>query len=174
VTTKARTVVDVAREESFRVAVALADSALHSGVGEEELGQVLRDCWNWPGARSAARVVAFADRRAEAVSESLARVVFAELALPAPTPQAWISDAHGVIGRVDFLFEQQRTVLEVDGKVKYADDGEALWREKRREDRLREAGYEVVRVAWAELMYQPERVRAKLLAAFARAQRRGA
>jgi very-short-patch-repair endonuclease len=103
-------------------------------------------------------------------------VVVAEAGLPAPRPQARISDADGVIARVDLLFEEQRTILEVDGKLKYVDpdDDQVLWREKKREDRLREAGYEVVRVTWADLMYHPERVRARLLAAFARAQRRWA
>jgi len=178
ITTKARTVVDVARESSYRAGVVLADSALRSGVTKPELEQVLRDCWNWPGIRQAARVVEFADPRPESVAESLARVVVVELGFPVPTPQVRIRDGLGFIGRVDLLFEEQRTILEVDGKKKYVererDEDEVLWREKKREDRLRDAGYEVVRVTWAELMYHPERVRAKLLAAFARAQRRWA
>jgi hypothetical protein len=121
VTAMARTVVDMARETPYRAGVALADCALRSGVTKPDLEQVLRDCWNWPGIRQAARVVAFADHLAESVAESLARVVVAEAGLPAPRPQARISDADGVIARVDLLFEEQRTILEVDGKLKYVD-----------------------------------------------------
>jgi len=99
----------------------------------------------------------------------------------------WISDAAGKIGRVDYLVREHWTISEVDGKMKYVPSvvdvpseitadtqrrlGEIVWREKRREDRLREAGYEVVRVTWADLMYHPHEIRARVLAAFARAQR---
>jgi len=190
VTTSARCVVDLARELPFRDGLVLADSALRRDVTKEQLDQVLLDCWNWQGIRDAARVVAFADARSESVAESLGRVVFAEQGLPAPEPQQWISDSQGVIGRVDYLLRKYRTVIEVDGKMKYVPSvvdvpneitaetqrklGEIVWREKRREDRLREAGYEVVRVTWADLMYRPELVRARVLAAFARALRRSA
>jgi len=186
----ARTVVDLARELPFRDGVVLADSALRRDVTTQELDQVLLDCWNWHGIRKAARVVAFADGRAESVTESLARVVFAEQGLPAPEPQQWISDGAGRIGRVDYLMRDHWTIIEVDGKVKYVPSvmdvpreitaetqrrlGEIVWREKRREDRLRDCGYEVVRVAWADLMHRPELVRARVLAAFARALRRRA
>jgi hypothetical protein len=53
--------------------------------------------------------------------------------------------------------------------VKYRGDGgaDALLAEKRREDRLRELGYEVVRVTWDELA-QPERIHARVRAALLR------
>lgn len=56
--------------------------------------------------------------------------------------------------------------------VKYSSP-EDLRAEKAREDRLREVGYEVVRLTWADLDH-PERVRAKILAAFARSAVRSA
>ena len=73
--------------------------------------------------------------------------------------------------RVDALFAEQRTIVEFDGRVKY-DDPDAIWREKLREDRLRELGYEVVRVTWAEL-FDPVALAAKVRRAFDRARRRG-
>jgi very-short-patch-repair endonuclease len=42
-------------------------------------------------------------------------------------------------------------LVEFDGALKYADDPRALFREKRREDRLRRLGYVVIRVTWADL-----------------------
>lgn len=50
-------------------------------------------------------------------------------------------------------------VIEFDGLVKYAGSGaDALIAEKRREDRLRDLGYEVVRVTWADLAHPAELV----------------
>ena len=90
--------------------------------------------------------------------------------LPAPLLQAWITDEDGVaVARVDFLFREHGTVVEFDGLVKYAEaDGrEALAQEKQREDRLRELGYEVVRLTWRDLA-DPALVRRRILAAFTR------
>jgi len=48
---------------------------------------------------------------------------------------------------------------------------EVLWQEKRREDRLRALGLEVVRIVWADL-YRPEALAARVRQAFARAEGR--
>lgn len=169
-TSAARTVVDLARELPFRDAVVLADSALRKRLtSRKELETVLLECRSWQGIREASRVVAFSDGRAEAVSESVARVVFAELGLPAPEPQVIIEDRAGVIGRVDFLFKEQRTIAEIDGKVKYRDDPDARFKEKKREELLEGVGFEVVRLTWEEIMYKPEVVLRKIQRAFARA-----
>lgn len=157
-----------------------ADSALHRKLTSTSgLAETLVACTGWPGAAQARRVLDFADGRAEAPSESLARILFAEQGLPAPTPQARIEDGAGLIGFVDFLFEDQRTVVEIDGKVKYqptsgSDAGRVLWREKRREDRLREAGYEVIRLSWADIVHAPRQSAARIRAAFVRAASRRA
>ena len=169
-TTRERCVVDLARTEAFAAAVVTADSALRSGgTDRTRLLQVVADSEGWPGSHEARRVVEFADGRAEAPSESLARVMFAAQGLPPPVPQAEVRDAAGLIGYVDFLFRAQRTIVEVDGKLKYDGAKDVLWREKRREDRLREAGHEVVRLTWAEVVHHPGRSAARIRAAFARA-----
>jgi very-short-patch-repair endonuclease len=85
-----------------------------------------------------------------------------------------IYDRTGMIGIVDFLFEMQRTIVEVDGRAKYRNDPDSLFQEKLREDRLREAGFEVTRLIWAELVGPPRAVAHKIRAAFTRAARRGA
>jgi very-short-patch-repair endonuclease len=85
---------------------------------------------------------------------------------------------------VDFLLDDEKVVLEFDGKVKYtrtADEPdpfgnrrtpqEVLWHEKRREDRLREMGYEVVRVTWSELD-DPRALAQRIAAAVRRARAR--
>jgi very-short-patch-repair endonuclease len=90
--------------------------------------------------------------------------------LPAPELQVRFADTAGLIGRVDFFFRAERTVVEFDGMLKYGGDGarETLIREKLREDRLRALGLQVVRITWADLAH-PDRVIAQIRKAFARA-----
>ncbi len=75
-----------------------------------------------------------------------------EHGIPRPKRQQEIFDASGLIGRVDFWWPELRTVGEFDGRVKYGRANpsgrppeDVLWDEKRREDRLRVAGLNVVR-----------------------------
>lgn len=170
------TVIDTARELTFEKAVVIAESALwHERTTSESLHSVLLTCADWPGARNAGRVVAFASNGSESPGESLARIAFERLALPQPRQQVAVRDAVGLIGRVDFLWDQHRTIGEFDGRLKYdGERGETLYDEKRREDRLREAGFEVVRFGWADVQGEAKPLGRRLLAAFARAARRAA
>lgn len=63
-----------------------------------------------------------------------------------------------LVARVDFLFRQERIVIEFDGAMKY--DGVSG------RDALRALGFRVVRLTWADL-HHPERVLAALTAAAA-------
>lgn len=172
VTSPARTVIDVARTSTFVGGVVTADSALHARVvTAADLAATLAPCSLWPGARSAARVLDFADGRAESAGESLGRVVFHENGLPSPDLQVVLGDDGGAFARSDFYWREHRTVGEMDGKIKYGDP-QALWLEKVREDRLRDGGFEVVRFTWNGLRRFPRRECARVLAAFERAARR--
>jgi hypothetical protein len=90
-----------------------------------------------------------------------------------------VDDAAGQIGIADFAWLDRWTLGEFDGRLKYAvpadasadEAGAVVWREKRREDRLRSAGYEVVRWTWADL-HRPAELAGRVLAAFARADAR--
>jgi hypothetical protein len=170
------TVIDTARESTFEQGVVLAESALwDERTTSESLRSVLLTCADWPGARNAGRVVAFASSLSESPGESLARIAFERLGLPQPRQQVDVRDALGFIGRVDFLWDEHRTIGEFDGRLKY--DGErreTLYDEKRREDRLRDAGFEVVRFGWADVQGEARVLGRRLPAAFARAARRGA
>ena len=102
---------------------------------------------------SARQTVLLADARSESVGESRTRLLLNAIGFR-PTPQVEIRDRQGaLVGRVDFLLERERLVVEFDGLMKYADaDGrEALVAEKSREDRIRALGYEFVRLTWADL-----------------------
>jgi hypothetical protein len=81
--------------------------------------------------------------------------------LPAPTTQFRVVDEAGVlVGITDLAWPEHGLLGEFDGKVKYGrllspgeDPTDVVFREKRREDRLREVtGYRVIRLTWADLL----------------------
>jgi very-short-patch-repair endonuclease/uncharacterized protein YdbL (DUF1318 family) len=148
VTTLARTVVDLARNDRYDGVMA-ADAALRDGLTtREELRAALWRCTGWPGVRTARMIVDFADPLAESALESLVRLSLHASNLPAPELQAAIGAGRRTY-RVDFLWRRQRLVLEADGRLKYT--AEELWDEKQRELDLTRAGYRVERVVWADL-----------------------
>jgi hypothetical protein len=169
-TPPARAVVEAVRATSYPVAVSVVDQALRLRIATPRaLTDALVPFARRTGIRIAERAVLFGDARAESVGESRLRVLFADVGLPLPLPQAEIRDKHGVLlARVDFLFERYGVIVEFDGAVKYGDGGAAaLVAEKAREDRLRDLGYQVVRVCWADLS-QPATVLARIRRAIAR------
>ena len=92
--------------------------------------------------------------------------------MPSPILQQEIRTPSGLfVGRADFYWEDEGVVGEFDGMGKYDDGGiEAVRREKRREDALRDLGFEVVRWTWPEL-FRFDVVRARFDRAVARARR---
>jgi hypothetical protein len=171
-TTAARTAVDIARTSTFVAGVVVADSALHGRhTSKTELRRVLAHCERWPGISQAREVVGFASALAESVLESCARVSFREQGLPSPALQVHIIGHSGhFLARVDFCWEDYRTIAEADGLLKYQGRDDAI-AELKRDRLLREAGYEVVHFTWQELFTDPTRVAARIRAAFDRTVR---
>jgi hypothetical protein len=180
VTSAARTVIDCARTFGLRGGLVTAESALRRGLDRDSLHGVLEACAGWPGIAEARRVVAFADEWSETAIESLTRLWCFERGLPAPRQQAsvWSRDGR-FLAEVDFVWEEQRTVLETDGRKKYTDeDGPVVvpkdgvvWKEKRREDDLRDVGLEVVRGYWEDVNGVGADLAGRLERAFARGKR---
>lgn len=179
VTSLARTVADCARTLSFSRGVGLGDAALRAGVEVAELDRQLLAATGRPGVPGARRTVAFLDGRAENFGESLSRVVLRQAGVQAPELQYEVRDRAGaVVARTDFAWEERRTIAEFDGKIKYGrllrpgeTGGDVVFREKIREDLLRDLGWEVVRWIWADLR-EPRALAGRLDRAFARAARR--
>lgn len=169
VTDATRTVIDNARSIRFESAVAIADAGLHTEqTSKDALLERLNGMRTWPGARAAGSVVEFADGRAESIGETWARIVMEAVGLPRPELQVTLATGD----RVDFLFREYRTVVEFDGRHKYGrllktgeDPGDVVWREKRREDRIRSRGHQVVRLVWADL-HNPDMVAGRIRRAF--------
>ena len=167
----AMAIVQSAALAGITAGVAAADAALYAGqVTRNDLEVALRVARLGPGRADARAAVELADGLAESPGESWARVLFVSLGLPTVEPQVVIRDERGrFVGRVDFLFRAQRTIVEFDGLIKYggADGRQALIDEKRREDALRSLGYQVVRLTWRDL-HDPALVERLIRAAFAR------
>lgn len=180
VTSAARAAIDLAREMTFVEGVVVVDSVLRKGNASlRQLHEVLGDCYWWRGIAAARRVVRFADHKAESVLESVSRVAMLEEGLPAPRTQVGIGGEGEPRARVDFLWDEAKVIGEADGLAKYEPDGlrttrEIVRAEKRREERLTDAGYEIVRWGWEEAN-DPPRLARRLRAAFARSveRRRG-
>lgn len=157
VTTLARSVIDLARNSTLEWGVIAADAALASGLDRMQLLEAASRARGWPGARRAERAALFADGRAQSPLESVSRLQLARLGVPTPVSQfpVWLDGR--LVATTDFGWEEERLVGECDGRAKYGQllrPGEqaedAVMREKRREEKIRAAGYWIVRWGWEE------------------------
>lgn len=179
VTSLARTVVDLARTLPFEQALVAGDHALHgTALTPDLLEDALGSIAGRPGSRRARRVVDHLDGRAESVGESRSRAMFIRKHLPLPELQPNLySDGGEHLGRVDLLLGEHHVICEFDGRVKYGRlvpvgqvPADVLWAEKLREDRLRDAGWQVVRWIWDELA-TPQVIIERVHRAIARARK---
>lgn len=154
----AMTVVDCALTRPLREAVVIADSALRSRkVSLEELERVaVRDARH-PRARRLRRVLDLVDPECGSVLESLLRVLFQQHGLR-PESQVSLTDVRGrFLCRVDFLFREQRLVVECDGR-KWHDPDDARELDRVRANELEREAWRLLRVTWNEVVHQPDHV----------------
>jgi len=172
VTTIARTAMDVARGCSLPEAMVVVDSAARAIIGtvsdedlrvlrsfrrRAELTQVATQAlWaafdsvrTWPGSVAARGAVLLVEPASESPYESLSRGWIREANLPTPLVAYGVSGASGAEYVADFGWEDRRLLAEVDGMSKYGATSEqvavSLRAERRREQDLRDAGWELVR-----------------------------
>ncbi len=100
-------------------------------------------------------------RPTESELEKRFDLLASRLALSGWERQVDLGDQVGWIGRVDFYHRARRLVLELDGREAHSSfmdtKADAL-----RDERLRAAGFGVVRFGWAEVVYDPGSVIAGL------------
>ena len=149
-------------------ALVAADAALRlHRATPDAIAEAVALCAGHRGIRPVRAALEVADGRRESPGESLTALLFARHGVRA-RPQVVI-EAFGVPYRVDFLLEDAPVIVEFDGAAKYA-TREDVVAEKLREDRLRELGYEVVRITWADLA-DPASVVRRIEAAVRRSRR---
>ena len=154
VTTPLRTVIDCARRLPFDEALAIADSALRSGmVTGQELGTVRV---GGAGASAVRRVLAHADGRAANPFESVLRAHAIEAGLDVE-PQVALDLGTGVV-HPDLIDRSRRLVLEADSWTHHA-TRPAHKADCARYNLLVLRGWLVLRFTWEQVMGEPAYVR---------------
>ncbi|HRN29153.1 MAG TPA: hypothetical protein PK781_01165 [Terrimesophilobacter sp.] len=164
VTDVARTVLDVALASPFPQAVGSVDWALWRKnkfrVAKADIEQELVRLNPRYRRRHAEAVLANATDLSDSFGESFARGVMCELGFEPPELQVVFSDQAGEMA-VDYYWPSVDVAGEFDGKAKYLrptfrtdlNPGEHVWREKKREDRLRRQVSGVVRIVWSDVAH---------------------
>lgn len=149
-----------------------ADGALRDGwVTRGQLRLAAEVIGRRPGIERVRAALPLCDGRRESPGETVAAWVLHHLGhrtvpqFVVPGSEAFTPGGRGY--RADLGIVGTRVLVEFDGRSKYA-SAQDLWDEKRREDRIRQLGWEVVRLTWADLQH-PERVQALVEAAVHRA-----
>jgi very-short-patch-repair endonuclease len=144
VTSLSRTAADCARCLPERDAVVVLDAVLRRGVAVEEVRQHL---WG-RGCGPAREALRRADGRSGSSGESVARLALEDAGLDV-VPQVRIPG----VGWVDLLVEG-RVVVEIDGFT-YHSDAKQFAADRRRDARLAELGYRVLRFTWLDVVRDP-------------------
>ena len=169
-TSPARTAIDVTTCLDTEHALVIVDSLLHQGlVTTKQLKAAHERLKASPHTLSTRTVLALADGASSGPAETRARYAIHRAGLPAPITQLHVYDHGELFAMLDFAWPDLKVWVEFDGKVKYEKylrdgetPGDAVFREKQREDRLRElTGWRCLRITWADLEH-PERWIGKL------------
>jgi very-short-patch-repair endonuclease len=124
-------------------AVVVIDAALHRGlIRQEQLRNRARTSRR--GVRRLRRALELAEPRAESPMETRLRLHLVLAGLPKPQVQVWLPDASA---RADLYYPAQRLVIEYDG----ATHRDSLAADNRRQNRLTNAGYRVLRFTAPDL-----------------------
>jgi very-short-patch-repair endonuclease len=155
-TSVVRTMADLGRRLPPVEAVEALDMALHRRLLE------LVDLRSWagahPGYRGVARLrraIELAEPATESVMETRLRLLLVLARLPRPHAQITLYDEFGdFLARPDFYYPHQRLALEYDGST----HRENLTGDNRRQNRLVDAGYRLLRFTAADVMSAPNSV----------------
>lgn len=160
VTSPVRTVVDCARKLPFDEALAVADSALRSGMVSHEELLLVAGALRGRGAGAAQRVARHASAQAANPFESALRALVLEFPALTVRPQAEVV-ARDLVFHPDLVDERRRIVIEADS-FEFHTSQEAHARDCVRYTAMTVEGWLVLRFTWHQVMHSPSYVRAVL------------
>ena len=151
-----RTVADVGRRLPLVDAVAVLDAALHKRLLKPgALMAWLEGHKRFPGTARLRRAIELAEPATESVMETRLRLLLVFAGLPRPQAQVSLHDGgEGFLGRPDLYYPMHRLALEYDGSTHRA----SLTADNRRQNRLINAGYRLLRFSAADVLSAPDSV----------------
>lgn len=157
---------------SFEALVCLLDAALHRGLIDlPRLHAVVEAQAGRRSCRVLRQAVALADGRAEAPSETLARLLLLPV-LPGLEPQVQVFDhAMREVARFDLADRELKLAIEADGGRGHA-GAQMVAKDKRRDRKTGRFGWMTERCTWWELRREQEALRARVVATAERLRRR--
>ncbi|MGC4807998.1 type IV toxin-antitoxin system AbiEi family antitoxin domain-containing protein [Micromonospora sp. DT233] len=153
-TSPLRTVSDVILRQDRFPAVSLLDSALNRGlVTPEEMALVPMLIRGRRGAVAARGHLGEADGRAQSPLETRARLRCIDGGVPPDVLQLEVRDEDGyLLGVGDLGWRAARLIAEADGSGPHGTP-EAIFADRRRQNRLINAGWRVLRFTWADTLH---------------------
>jgi hypothetical protein len=168
VTTAVRTAFDLARLEQLVEGVVCLDAFVRAGLDAGQLADYVGAHPRWRGVRRAGQALQYADGGAESPMESRLRMILVLAGLPKPAVNQPLYDTRGVfLARPDLRID--RILVEFDGGVHR--DAQVFASDARRQNRLLEAGYTVLRYTAPDVYRRPHEIVAQTRAALARTRR---
>lgn len=172
-TTPVRTAVDIARFHGYKAGVVAMDG-LMQGLPEwkrrelwHELSAVVKRLAGKRGIGEARKALSLVTNLSESPYESLLRMLLHEAGIHVEL-QMWI----GRYYRADMVWG--KVVAEVDGLQKFEDTPhDEVLKQLKRDNWMREQGYEVLRFYVLELLFHPEKCIRRILEAKARSEKTG-
>lgn len=159
VTSVMRTLTDLGRRATIQDAVVAFDEALHRGiVRREQLDGAVRALTRAKGIARLRRALELSNDAAESPMETRLRLVLVLSGLPCPSVQPNIESQGQFIARPDLLYAKERLAIEFDG----GNHRERLVDDNRRQNRLVNAGYRVLRFTSSDVHGRPDAIVASI------------
>jgi len=155
-TSALRTAADLGGRDPITEGVVAADAFLHAElVTIEELCVFIAEHPHAKGIARLRRVVDLAEPRSESAMETRLRMLLVLAGLPRPEAQASLLDDRGrFVARTDLFYRAQRLAIEYDG----GNHRDRLVADNRRQNRIIEAGYRLLRFTAADVYVMPDLV----------------
>jgi len=153
VTSRVRTLADLGRRLPVTDAVAVLDMALHTRlVAVEQLRLWAQENHHYWGVARLLSALELADAAAESPMETRLRLLLISKGLPRPRLQVPLYDQSGMfVARADLYYAEARLAIEYDGGT----HRHSLAADNRRQNRLLEAGYQLLRFTAGDILQTP-------------------